>query len=205
MPARKNTVKYVKNPFMQSALAHTVQGNRVITGKEDNTRMIVNRDTGEVEGITGFYQRITVDRTSFLKVYAQGIRALLGLKPAGMKVFIIVYDEMLDDRNYQKDQIVLNYEMLEDDIKESMSKATFFRGISQLIEGNILAESPIRGMYWINVDYIYRGNRLALCKEYVMEEAKEVDPTTYKPKKINVTNDVSDVSIDVYIPHAPAM
>ena len=166
MPARKNTVKYVKNPFMQSALAHTVQGNRVITGKEDNTRMIVNRDTGEVEGITGFYQRITVDRTSFLKVYAQGIRALLGLKPAGMKVFIIVYDEML-----------------EDDIKESMSKATFFRGISQLIEGNILAESPIRGMYWINVDYIYRGNRLALCKEYVMDEAKEVDPTTYKPKK----------------------
>lgn len=183
MPARKNTIKYTKNPFMQSALAHTVQGNRVITGKEDNTRMIVNRDTGEVEGITGFYQRITVDRTSFLKVYAQGIRALLDLKPAGMKVFILVYDEMLDDKNYQKDQIVLSYEMLEDNVKECLSKATFYRGISQLIEAKILAESPIRGLYWINVDYIYRGNRLALCKEYVMQEVKEVNPKTYEAEK----------------------
>jgi hypothetical protein len=47
-----------------------------------------------------------------------------------------------------------------------IGRATFHRGMTELIERGFLAESIEPGMYFLNIDYMFNGNRLAFIKEY---------------------------------------
>ena len=148
----------------------TIVGNRIITAKGDeNKKFIVSSETGEIEGYSGFYTRQVVDKTHFLKLYLDGIKALTGLSNAGMKVFILVYNKVTSNEGFNKDIIMLNYEMLSDDEKEKFSLRTFQRGITDLIEHEFLAETMQSGVYFINPTYIYNGNRLAIVNEYILQ------------------------------------
>ena len=113
MPNRRGVIKYKTNPWLEKAALQTAIGTRIITAEGDkNRKLIISQGTGEIQGLTGFYTRIKVDKTHFLKLYADGIRALTGLSTAGMKVFIVLYDEITNNRGYGKDTLMLNYEML---------------------------------------------------------------------------------------------
>ena len=35
------------------------------------------------------------------------------------------------------------------------------------------------GVYWINIDYVFKGDRLTLVNQYILDGATEVDPKTY--------------------------
>ena len=148
----------------------TIIGNRIITAKGDeNKKFIVSPNTGEIEGYSGFYTRQEVDKTHFLKLYLDGIKALTGLSTAGMKVFMLVYNKVTSNEGFNKDIIMLNYEMLSDDEKKKFSLRTFQRGITDLINLEFLAETMQSGVYFINPTYIYNGNRLAIVNEYILK------------------------------------
>ena len=170
MAKRRDTKKYRENPWLEKAAIQTVVGNRIITAKGDSDKkFIIAPDTGEIEGFTGFYTKQEVDKTHFLKLYADGIRALTGLSTAGMKVFMLVYDKVTSNDGFNKDTIMLNYEMLSDDEKAEFGLRTFQRGITDLINHEFLAETLQIGVYFINPTYIYNGNRLAIVNEYIMK------------------------------------
>lgn len=170
MAKRRDVKRYRENPWIEKAAIQTVVGNRIITAKgNDDKKFIVSPDTGEIEGFTGFYTRQEVDKTHFLKLYADGIRALTGLTTAGMKVFMLVYDKVTSNEGFNKDTIMLNYEMLSDDEKAEFGLRTFQRGITDLINHEFLAETLQIGVYFINPTYIYNGNRLAIVNEYIMK------------------------------------
>lgn len=182
MAKRRDVKRYRENPWIEKAAIQTVVGNRIITAKgNDDKKFIVSPDTGEIEGFTGFYTRQEVDKTHFLKLYADGIRALTGLSTAGMKVFILVYDKVTSNEGFNKDTIMLNYEMLSDDEKAEFGLRTFQRGITDLINHEFLAETLQIGVYFINPTFIYNGNRLAIVNEYIM---KPVEPPKKEVKKI---------------------
>lgn len=165
---RRNTKKYKENPWLKATALQTVTGTRIITAKGgNNSKLIISPETQEIEGITGFYTKAEVDKTHFLKLYANGIRALAGLSIAGMKVFMLIYDKVTSDEGYNRDTIILNYEMLEDEEKKMLGLRTFQRGITDLIKHEFLAETMVAGAYFINPTYIYNGNRLALVQEYI--------------------------------------
>lgn len=189
MARMKKEEKYAKNPFAQQTIIHTVTGTRMIYSSPPNagdTFAAVNRNTGEDVGDLQFGKRIKVDRTHFLKFYADGVRMFLGLKSAGIKVFMIIYQMILDSKEYQQDRIELNYELMDDEIKAEVSRATFYRGIKELQNVNFLAPTFYDSIYWINTDYVFKGDRLTLVNQYILDEKK-------KPVQVDPKNDYKKI------------
>jgi len=171
VPNRREVARYKQNPWLEKAAMQTALGTRIITAKGDNDRkLVISESTGEIQGLTGFYTRIKTDKTHFLKIYADGIRALTGLSTAGMKVFIVLYDIVTADKGYGKDTVMLNYEMLNEEQQKQFSLRTFQRGITDLIAHEFIAETMQSGVYFVNPTFIFNGDRLALVKEFVLED-----------------------------------
>lgn len=169
MSRRREIQRYQENPWLEKAALQTVMGTRVITAEGDgDTKLIISRETGEIQGLTGFYTRINTDKTHFLKLYADGIRTLTGLSTAGMKTFMLVCEKVTSKKGFGKDTIVLNYDMLTEEEQKNLGRRTFQRGITDLIKHEFIAESLQSGVYFVNPTFIFNGDRLALVKEYVM-------------------------------------
>lgn len=197
--------RYKTNPFARDTVVHTVTGTRMIyanpTGDTDRFA-VVSRDDGEDHGDISFGKRITCDKTQFLKFFADGVRMFLGLKSAGIKVFMIVYQELIDGgkNTFNADSIILKYELLEDDVQAQISESTFYRGIRELKKVHFIAPSMVEGIYWINTDYVFKGDRLTLVNQYVMNPDYEeqlsggrplvdtghTNPMKKQPKRRNV-------------------
>jgi hypothetical protein len=47
-----------------------------------------------------------------------------------------------------------------------MSKASFMKGMKELIIKEFIAESMVQNKYYLNPDYMWNGDRLAFVKEY---------------------------------------
>ena len=105
-----------------------------------------------------------------MKLYTEGAAALLNLNASGKKVFQIVYKQLYGKEGKGRTEIVLNHELLSDEEKSSVSKRTFERGITELINAGFIAESIVPSYYYINTAYLYNGDRLALVNEYVIKK-----------------------------------
>ena len=133
--------------------------------------MLVNSNSGEiVTPVAGFWEIEEVDATKFIKLFINGVRALADLSSPGTKVFEILYLAM--QQNIGKDQVYLSYSSI--DISKKISRATFKRGLAELIDKKFLAAKPDVGWFWINPDYIWNGDRLAFIKEYRRESIKKI-------------------------------
>ena len=107
--------------------------------------------------------KMRADNAQFVKLYTNGMRAFRDLTSAGSKVFELIYLEV--QRNIGKDILWLSFGEV-DQAATPMGKATFMRGMRELIEKGFLAESTTQSKYYLNPDYIWNGDRLAFVKEY---------------------------------------
>lgn len=176
--ARRNVPKYRENPFLEHTAEISVIGYKKIFSKQNKDMcLVINPEDGEAKP-AGFYFRQEVDKSEFVKLYAEGVAALMGLKSPGKKVFKIVYNQLFGSEGKDKTQIVLNYELLSDEEREGVSRRTFFTGINELINAKFIAESVVASYYFINPAYIYNGSRLAVVKEYIIKKHKKVTEQT---------------------------
>lgn len=166
---RRGKNLYKDNPFVSNAIANTQQGGRRISNKDGNRMMVISETTGEVIAPAGFWQYEEVDKTQFVKLYINGVKAFKDLTSAGTKVFAVLYLEI--QRNIGKDKVYMNYAGLNHDITP-MSEATFNRGMKELVEKSFVAATPAVGWYWINPDYMWNGDRLAFVKEFRKASSK---------------------------------
>lgn len=168
----KGEAKYAKNPFRANVIKHTVSGTRMIYSSptENDTFAAVSRTTGEDLGNLAFGKRVKTDKTQFMKLYADGVKMFLGLKNPGIKVFMLVYDILMSNDNYQADTVDLVYNMLDDSVRDMIGKTTFYKGIKELKDVNFLAPTLQEGKFWINADYVFRGDRLTLVNEYILSD-----------------------------------
>ena len=96
--------------------------------------MLVSSETGEITApIAGFWEAEEVDSTKFIKLFVRGVKALAELSSSGTKVFELLYLEM--QNNIGKDEVYLSYTDIDDNLK--VSRSTFSRGISELIEKEV--------------------------------------------------------------------
>lgn len=163
--------KYEKNPFIYDVNKNTKTGVRRISNKAGDKLMVVSGKSGEVVAPAGFWQAQEVDKTQFVKLYLNGVKAFKELTSAGAKVFEILY--VYVQQNIGKDQIILSYALLDKD-KFNISKATYHRGIKELIDKEFIAESYAQNLYFINPDYIWNGDRLAFVKEFRLKQSEPV-------------------------------
>ena len=167
---RRDVPKYRENPFLEHTTELSISGYKNVYSSPDGKTIMVNRIDGELIGSAGFFYRKEVDKTEFVKLYAEGVAAVMQLQSCGKKVFQLIYEQLYGAKGVGITKIDLTYEMLTDEQQSRMSKATFKRGINENLKHNIIAETYTPGVYFINPAYIFNGNRLALVKEYVMKK-----------------------------------
>ncbi|HEY1686443.1 MAG TPA: hypothetical protein VGG19_16885 [Tepidisphaeraceae bacterium] len=132
--------------------------------------VIVDNGTGEIKGIggMGFWWEEEVDTTRFVKLFLDGIKQAAGLSKAGMQVFEMVYHAMR--ANPSSDEIKLNFYTARD---QGISDRTYHRGVRELLEKEFLYRSPSDGVFFVNIRFMFNGDRLAFVKSYHLKGASQ--------------------------------
>jgi hypothetical protein len=158
---------YRTNPSVPSADGIPTRSRRfqVPGGKAS---MIVDNSTGELKGIggMGFWWDEEVDTTRFVKMFLDGIKQAAGLSKTGIQVFELVYLQMR--ANPGSDEIKLNQYVAKD---HGMSDRTYQRGVRELLEKEFLYRSPSDGVFFVNIRFMFNGDRLAFVKSYHLKGA----------------------------------
>ena len=158
---KKGKERFEKNPFLSGAEVATK--TRRVTNKRGDM-MLVNSNTGEIQTqIAGFWEAEEVDSTKFVKLFIRGVKALKELTGAGTKVFEVLYINVQE--NIGKDRVLMSFAEV-DQALTPMSESTFMRGMRELVEKKFIAATPTLGVYWLNPDFVWNGDRLAFVKEY---------------------------------------
>ena len=171
MLSRRGFPKHLENPSVPVAAQNQIVGKKsIVIGTADNC--LIKSGTSTIEVPAGFYRKKAVDQTEFVKLYVDGLRSAIGLSKAGQKVFELVYSE-ISGRSMKKpnsdDLLMLHYDMFD----LEMSRATFDRGITELLKKEILYESMSTNAYFVNINMLFNGDRMFFINEYFLEKAPE--------------------------------
>lgn len=169
--SRRGVIRHTVNPFVKTAAENCKTGVKKIANKTGDKFLIISEQTGELIAPAGFHEIVEVDKTQFVKLYINGVKAFQGLKAAGVKVFELIY--MAVQNLPGSDTIYLHFMEIDQRITQ-ISRATFNRGMNELLEKDFIAESEIPGKYFLNIDYLFNGNRLAFIKEFRIVAQKEI-------------------------------
>jgi hypothetical protein len=162
LTSRRGFKKYAENPSVLTAMNSTKSGVKRITNKAGNQCMIVS-EQGEIIAPAGFYEIMEVDKTQFIKLYINGVKAFQGLSSAGTKVFELIYYRVQEKPGV--DKFFIHFTDI-DQQQFPISERTFHRGLTELISKEFIFESKTPNVYFLNINYLFNGNRLAFIKEY---------------------------------------
>lgn len=171
--SRRGLPVYRTNPSIPEALTSMKTGIKRISNPSGNEMIISNSHTGEVvTGVdVGFHQRIKVDKTQFVKLYIQGVSAFVGLTKAGAKALEMVISE--SSINTGKDTLFISPRIGKEIY--NISKPTFMRGMKELLENGILYEHIEDNWYFININFMFNGDRLAFLKTYELTDFSSIN------------------------------
>lgn len=143
--------------------------------KAGQSVFMVAPGTGDVlgRGAFGFVEEKEVDSEEFVKVYLDGVRKYGELKKAGALIFEFVYRELSGKEAKDKDTIMLNY-LLAKRWKPDLTERTYFRGMNELLAKEFLYRTMAADVYFVNVRFMFNGDRLVLAKSYRRKQPKEM-------------------------------
>jgi hypothetical protein len=125
--------------------------------------VIVDNTSGEIKGIggVGFWWQEEVDASRFVKLFLDGIKQACCLSKSGMQVFELVYHQMREKPH--NDKIELSQYLAHDC---GLNERTFRRGLRELLEKEFLYRSTSDGVFFINIRFMFNGDRLAFVRTY---------------------------------------
>jgi hypothetical protein len=123
--------------------------------------------TGEIigRGAFGFIEEQEVDSEQFVKIYLAGIRQYGELSKAGALLFEFVYKQISDRDSKDKDTVTLNF-LLAQRWQNDLSRRTYERGMNELLEKGFLYRSLAADTYFVNVRFMFNGDRMVLAQSY---------------------------------------
>src|SRR3984957_1441306 len=126
----------------------------------DTKGLVVDTGSGEILGHGGAiaYEWEEVDKERFVKLYLAGLKQAAGLSKAGLAVFELVYNQL--QRKPGQDTITLSL------LTAGMKKTTYYSGLRELLEKEFLFRSPYDGTFFVNIRFMFNGDRLAFVKGY---------------------------------------
>jgi len=153
-----------RNPFWENLTIETRKKNIIVGTAAD---VIVNRETGETTGHTAFVKHLKIDKSKFVKVFTNEVSNFFDLSRAGMRVFCYV----LSIAKPNIDQIVFDLKDCQE-FTAYKSKATVFKGMSELLENRFMARSPKHYIFFINPSIFFNGDRqVSFVKSYQMKDS----------------------------------
>lgn len=180
--SRRGMVKYEKNPFIKTAVDNIKSGVKQIKGSTSDRMMVLNQNSGEViAGGVGFVHYAEVDKTQFIKLYVNGVKAIKELTSAGTKVFEILFREV--QKNKESDEVWLAFNLIDQE-DTPISESTFYRGMKEIIEKKFIAESNVQNRYFLNPDFIFNGNKMTFVKAYMLKENENIPKVDFNGNPI---------------------
>lgn len=167
LPSRKVKAgeRYNENPFLDAMIVQT-RDKRLTVARGSH---IVDLGTGEVEGVTEIAQVIQVDREQFVKLFVKDLATWFDLTKTAQKTLVIVMRAMAA-RSINRDTLILDW-----DESFGQPKASFFRGVHELIEQQVMARAKLPGLYYVNPALIFNGDRARFIKEYRVRKTTPPD------------------------------
>lgn len=158
--------RFNRNPFIEN-MNISVENKRItISPMGKNNDVLINQLTGEMKGThVGTYK--TVDSTKFVKLFTENIGMIFDLSKTGVRILgVVVW--AVQEKAINKDIVTLTQntlkEFLEKNKNEKIGLASFKKGISELVDAQIIARHMDRGVYFINPNFIFNGDRVAFTK-----------------------------------------
>lgn len=160
--------KYSKNPFLKDDIITINTGKKqIIAGS--TKQVLLNSETGEVEGITLLHKYKEVDKEHFVKLFVNEVQALFDLSRTGLKVFGFV----LNCLRINTDEVYINYKQLMEYCGYKQPNQVY-KGLGELMANKIIAMSKNSNIWYINPNIVFNGDRIAFVKEYRLKKTKEL-------------------------------
>ena len=92
-----------------------------------------------------------------------------------MVLYEYVYKEMSGHKAKDTDTITISLPLVKEWCPK-IAKTTYYRGLSELLDRNFLFRSyASTDLYFVNVRYMFNGDRLVLVQSYRRKESSEQD------------------------------
>ena len=155
--------KHDKTPFLGELLEINV-GNRrrILAGRKPS--MIINSQTGELEGTQIFAINEKVDSEKFTKIYQKGMTQMFNLSKSGIKVFAF----FTSIAKPNKGEVIFEMDKCME-YTEYKTEKPIMKGLAELIENEFIARSKYHYRYFINPTMFFNGSRVAFIKMYEIE------------------------------------
>jgi len=153
---------------------------------DDKKGFVVDTGSGEILSVggAGFYEFEEVDNTKFVKLFLAGVKQAAGLSKSGLTLFEIVYKEI--QQRVSEDKVMLSFYMASEQV-EGLTDRTYRRGLRELLDKEFLFRSPSEGVFFVNIRFMFNGDRLAFVKGYRRKGStiqRELDLEYSDPKEI---------------------
>ncbi len=160
---------YSKNPSVPNP--DDIKRRKAVRYGNEQKGFVVDGGSGEVLGIggMGFYEFEEVDNAKFVKMFLAGIKQAAGLSKAGLAVFELVYSFVQENPN--NDEVKLSFYNASEYIK-GLNERTYRRGLRELLDREFLFRSSIDGVFYVNIRYMFNGDRLAFVKGYTRKKTR---------------------------------
>jgi hypothetical protein len=167
---RRGYKVYVSNPSLSDSLPTRISHSKPT--KLGDAYMVAP-GTGEVisSGAFAFVQDKEVDNEEFVKIYLAGIRKYGELKKAGATLFEYIYEAMSGVDAKDKDTVEINLFFVQR-WRPAVTRPTYFRGMKELLDKGFIFRSPSADVYFVNVRFMFNGNRLVLVQSYRRKASK---------------------------------
>ena len=174
--ARRKSEKFSSNPFIKELMDNSEPTWRSKTvAAKNGTLLVTNPHTGEIpdeiRAGRGIVLAERVEANEFVKIYARGINEVAALSSAGLKVLYLFLNAVRGGKP-NKDKVTMYYPALTEEERSKMSYRIFLNGVNNLIDNKFIAESIVPNEFYINPDFVFNGNRLALIKLYEVKNEK---------------------------------
>lgn len=163
----RQATKYEVNPFIEKLTVKT-RGRKVTVARGST---LVDMNTGEIEGVTEIAQIVEVDEGQFIKLFTKDLAIWFDLNKAGMRVFGALLTVV---QNSAIGRDLVYFDHASDSAKEfKISKATFYRGMDELLEKGFIARHKSAGWYFTNPAMFFNGNRARFIKDYRVKKQRD--------------------------------
>lgn len=163
-PTRYGYPLYEENPSLNPDLPTRFKTNE---NSKTSKAYLIASEAGEVigRGVFGIIEEKEVDSEQFVKLYLAGIRQYGNLTKAGAILFEFVYKQLSDQNSRDKDTIAINF-LLAQRWRKELSRRTYERGMRELLCKEFLYRSLTADIYFVNVRFMFNGNRMILAQSY---------------------------------------
>ena len=172
--------RHKENPFLDTFVIET-KGKLIQLRSSGD---YIDGETGEITHHAAVYTRHFVDKEQHIKIYTKGIASAMDLSRNATKTFALVL-KATQQQAIGRDMIFLHFMDAIEDPDQPMSKASFYKGLAELIENKFLAPATASNAYFINPAFFFNGDRFRFVSEYIKIKPSEEksNPEDEQPKK----------------------